>query len=69
MVLIQEVPVENAEIPAAHVQFVATLNSKEDLDQIVLELTNYSESIHFDMNQMLIKKILKKNLCINLTNF
>ena len=60
---------ENAEIPVAHVQFVATLNSKEDLDQIVLELTNYSESIHFDMNQMLIKKILKKNLCINLTNF
>ena len=41
---------ENVEILAAHVQFVATLNSKEDLDQIVLELTNYSESIHFDMN-------------------
>ena len=50
MVLIQEVPV-NAEIPVAHVQFDATLNSKEDLDQICLELTNYFESIHsFDMN-------------------
>ena len=51
MVLIQEVLVENVEIPVAHVQFVATLNSKEDLDQICPELTNYSESIHSsDMN-------------------
>ena len=50
MVSIQEVPVENVEIPVAHVQFVEILNSKEDLDQICLELTNYSESIYFDMN-------------------
>ena len=51
MVSIQEVPVENVEIPVAHVQFVETLKSKEDLDQICPEMINYSKSIHsFDMH-------------------